>query len=61
MCISGPDYPDQPPPPPPVPPAPQPTARQAEAPAVVRERQNLANRLGTASLIIPFHNTNVPS
>jgi len=60
VCISSPDQPKLPPPPPAPPPAPEPTAKMAETPAATRATQDLAGKLGTSSLVIPFQRVNVP-
>lgn len=60
MCISAPE-PKLPAPPPAPPAAPEPTARLAETPAATRAAQDMAGKLGTSSLVIPFRNMNVPS
>lgn len=59
MCIA-PHVPAPPPPPPPAPDLPNMAPVKVNAPAGQQEAQNLAARLGTNQLIIPFANVNVP-
>lgn len=59
MCIA-PSGPSAPPPPPPPPAPPQDTAMKIEAAPGVEQAQQLAARLGTASLQIPYSPLNVP-
>jgi hypothetical protein len=59
VCIS-PGAPMAPPPTPPPPPAPEKTAQTVEQPAVTRQAELLASRLGTSSLAIPFTPIQVP-
>lgn len=58
MCMGSPSIP----PPPPAPPALPEQAAVGGAQAVpgVQEAQNLAARLGTSSLTIPFNTVNIP-
>lgn len=60
VCLSVPE-PKLPTPPPAPPDAPEPTARMAETPAATRAAQDLAGKLGTSSLVIPFRDVNIPS